>query len=468
MPFFAKRLASRDMAAQMYAAKQSIETVHNAARLYLYDNKDSLPYGTTVLEGTELIEGAGQIPGLKSYGLPLGFQPTTSLGQDITFTISKRPAEHEDDDIMENMAPLIDAMIEVKPNDNFEIREYQVAELARMIGFFAKPEGESIKIAVPIDVMYTDVVLRKETDEHIGFLTELDMGEHNIDGVGQLDADKGVFGATSFNKLFVIEKNKSSVNPEIAINTLSANNFIFESMGEAAALSIVGSELNIGVSSGSGYADVGTIAKTGTSPQLNASEKIESKGFLQTDSSSKSFTVGTTDEYIGDWTIANNLESKNPKFILSGQKIEFGKSLYGTQNFDSISVAQKSGIKVSNLLKVPKIVFKNQPINKIEPGTNATIELHLSGLSHLPDVFIIGLNNEHFNIIINPFSKDTAIAKCSMFLEDKIIEYDPQSLTQAIACEYVYWNRLEHRINQKLCVIRGHFDGKAANCSLFN
>ena len=68
MPFLVKRLANRDMAAQMYSAKQSIETVYNAARLYLYDEKDNLPIGKDVLEHGALVSKLGP------YGVPLGFR----------------------------------------------------------------------------------------------------------------------------------------------------------------------------------------------------------------------------------------------------------------------------------------------------------------------------------------------------------------------------------------------------------
>ena len=44
MPFVAQKLSDRDSGAKMYAAKKSIETVYDAARSYLYDNKDSIPY----------------------------------------------------------------------------------------------------------------------------------------------------------------------------------------------------------------------------------------------------------------------------------------------------------------------------------------------------------------------------------------------------------------------------------------
>ena len=43
MPFFAKKLSSRDEAAQMYAATEQIETAYNAARIYLREQKEKLP-----------------------------------------------------------------------------------------------------------------------------------------------------------------------------------------------------------------------------------------------------------------------------------------------------------------------------------------------------------------------------------------------------------------------------------------
>ena len=44
MPFFAARISARDTAAQMYAATEQVESAYAAARIYLYEEKDKLPY----------------------------------------------------------------------------------------------------------------------------------------------------------------------------------------------------------------------------------------------------------------------------------------------------------------------------------------------------------------------------------------------------------------------------------------
>ena len=217
MPFLVKRLASRDMASQMYSAKQTIDTVYNAARLFLYDNKDTLP-------DQNLFEGAVLVNALAPYGLPLGFNPVTSLDQSISFSIVRKEPEQRPctpvvdeegkiteechEELVEFLEPVIHAELTITPNDGSSVTEYQIAELARMIGFFARPNNKVITINVPVDVMYTDIVLRREPDTNVGFLTELDMGgdpnglgdvvPHNIEGISKLYAQDGNFTNSRF------------------------------------------------------------------------------------------------------------------------------------------------------------------------------------------------------------------------------------------------------------------------------
>ena len=81
MPFIANRLASRDMSAKMYAAKTSVETLHNAARIYARENKDTFVCASENNPTTYSDTGLRDL--LEPYGLPKGFVPTTSLNQNL-------------------------------------------------------------------------------------------------------------------------------------------------------------------------------------------------------------------------------------------------------------------------------------------------------------------------------------------------------------------------------------------------
>ena len=85
IPFFAGRLAARDMDSQMYASTQKIEVAQTAASIFIRERANDLPYNTTVVSGNNFSDL------LESYGLPLGFIPRTALGQDISLVINKTP-----------------------------------------------------------------------------------------------------------------------------------------------------------------------------------------------------------------------------------------------------------------------------------------------------------------------------------------------------------------------------------------
>lgn len=467
MPFVAKRLASRDMAAQMYSAKQSIETVYNAARLYLYDKKDSLPYDVTVLESGNLVTE------LSAYGLPLGFNPVTSLNQDITFEINKKEAdpipcdpvgelgEETCEGVAETLTPVIKAYVHVRPNANASLKEYQVAELARMIGFFARPDGKNIDLDVPVDVMYTDVVLRKETDENVGFLTELDMGGNNIDSVGNLEAENGVFLEGHFSKLY-IDGTNSGVTEKIQINKLNAGNFIFDPEARtSAALTIIGNELNIGTDVLPGTADLGTVGKSGSSPKLNATEQIYAKTFVQPISAG-GFTTGEE----CNWEVGNKFTSTNTELVVSDTAI-IAAGLYGTNHEDlgELKITDEAGIRVADELFVNNVTLRDRTIYELakEDYGHAEMNLYPGGMSSLPDVNISVLNlpTKEDIIIDNPLAQKTVAYGCDTLLEPYLdirsvaTDYNKQSLIQAIVCNYVFWERLERRINMKICIMAG-------------
>ena len=164
MPFFASKLSSRDNAAQMYASSEQIDTVYNAAKIYLYEEKDKLPYQKQILSGNLLTDT------LENYGLPFGFVPQTALKQQISLIIDKNQ----------------DGIACYLKITGGNLSKLQIAELARRIGFYASIKGSDIEVDIPINVMYSDIVSKKETGENIGFLSELDMNDNTIDKAGVL------------------------------------------------------------------------------------------------------------------------------------------------------------------------------------------------------------------------------------------------------------------------------------------
>ena len=206
MPFFAKKIAMYDSAAQMYSATNQIETVYGVARVYLRENKDDLPYKKTVLSKDKLIDV------LEQYGLPFGFIPKTSLNQDIYLIVDKSP----------------DGLKGYLKLSGGNLSKMKLAELTRRIGFYAKIVDNSIEVMIPLDEMYSDIVSKKESGENVGFLSELDLNDNSIDKVGILFARNGEFETAQFNSL-VLYGVESGKNEKNKISDLYTNKTVFQS-----------------------------------------------------------------------------------------------------------------------------------------------------------------------------------------------------------------------------------------------
>ena len=177
MPFFTRRLASRDIAAQMHATTEQIDAAKIAAKIYVRENADVFPYNITILSGDVFSDT------LEPYGLPMGFVPRTALGQDISLIINKNEQE-------------VSAVLRISGGDKLTVM--QRAELAHRIGFFAVYDPETshdiIDVGIQLADMYSDVVLRNDTNAFAsGFLSDLEMNGNNLDNVGTLRGDVAEF-----------------------------------------------------------------------------------------------------------------------------------------------------------------------------------------------------------------------------------------------------------------------------------
>lgn len=496
MPFLVKRLANRDMAAQMYSAKQSIETVYNAARLYLYDEKDNLPIGKDVLEHGALVSKLGP------YGVPLGFNTVTALNQDISLVVTIKYPSHnateriddsgridaissQEEEIEEISGPIIEAVVHVVPRDN-SLSEYQVAELARMIGFFAKPRGKNIEIKVPIDVMYTDIVLRKEPGDGVGFLTELDMGGNQIKNVKSLYAEAGDFLTGTFKDgdLYITGTNSTfGRGDKIELNGIYADRFSFypaesEVGRRAAALSVSGGPVKVkkcddgAEKTGAAYfGSVGDYSDRAIrSPDLVA-EDVDVRNF----SSTNSFVSGKGVE----WKVESD-------FGYDDNSLKFGTSLmpltatsvnttnlYGTKtgDFGTVLVGKDKGIETQEV--IGKIVVANSTMNDYSSSSPESIVLDLNNMSKLPDINVTsGFANKQKACIMEAPTVIENLVDCKTAIEglkggtktsdDSGFDSDSsismsfyhnyeQSLIMNIICNYIAWKRLEQRINMALC-----------------
>ena len=426
MPFFANKLSLREKYAKMHAATEQIETAYNAARIYLYEEKENLPYKKQELADNNFVDV------LESYGLPLGFVPNTSLKQKISLIIDKNP----------------DGIISyIKVNDG-DLSKMQMAELARRIGFYAKIQGSDINVYIPVDTMYSDIVAKKETDENVGFLSDLDMSNNSIDKIGVLFARNGVFETAQFNmlSLYGMESGRDKRNK---ISDLYANRTVFQGQDGESALSLVKGEINVN--------DI----------SLRTISKFGSAGGFESNVASVydfSMTAGNT-SFIGpsDWVVHGSLRADN--FTFTTDRLDIGSYVDASRgqdvyiDSDNLQYSTKMGIDVKNIY-ASNITLRDQTSYGLLDGQSGTllIDIRPAGTSVLPDVYVDTINNDSFKIIADAKDNDGRMISCKDIISELNGVYNSKSLAQNIICQYVFWQRLESRIDIKQCLLSGKND----------
>ena len=426
MPFFAARISSRDMAAQMYATTEQVESAYAAARIYLYEEKDNLPYKKQELGKEHLVSV------LENYGLPLGFVPRTHFNQDISLVVDKS----------ENG---IYGYINVTGG---KLTKSQLSELARRIGFYANVHGGNIEVDIPLDVMYSDIVSKKETNENVGFLSELDMNDKSIDKVGVLFARNGEFESAQFNtlSLYGVEENRKSKNK---ISDLYANRTVFQSADGGAALSLSRGVIN------TGSASLRTISRFGTTG-----------GFESNVASVYDFSM--TEDHTGfegpaDWIVHGSMRADN--FSFSVDRLDIGSYLDASRGQDvyidveSLSYNVNKGVDVKNIYAANISLRDQTSYGLLDGQTGALlVDIRPAGTSLLPDVYVDSINNDSFEIIADPKDASDKIISCREIINQMDVAYNRESLAQNIICQYIFWQRLETRINIKQCLQSGRND----------
>lgn len=423
IPFFAGKISARDNAAQMYAVTEQIEVAHNTARVYMREMKDKLQYKKTELLGDKFIHD------LTDYGLPYGFNPKTVFEQDISLFIDKNE----------------DGIISYIKITKGNLSKMQVAELARRIGFYAEIVDGNIYVHIPLDTMYSDIVNKKETDENIGFLSELDMGDNSIDKINILFARNGDFESVQFGTLtlYGIESGRQDKNK---ISDLFANKTVFQSADGGSALSLNRGELNVG--------DVflRTIAKFGTTGSFESN--VASVYDFSMAEGKTSFTGPA------NWLVRGNVRADNFSFTV--ERLDVGAYIDASRGQDvyvdpeSFEYNTKSGINVKTI-SAANITLRDQTSYGLLNGQSGPvlIDIRPAGTSLLPDAYIDNINNDSFEIIADVKDIDGKTVSCKNIIESLNGNYNSKSLAQNIICQYVFWQRLENRIDIKQCLMNG-------------
>ncbi len=426
IPFWAERLAARETDAQMYSATRQVDVAVTAARIFIRENASNIGYDRTVVAGADF----GDL--LEPYGLPLGFVPRTALGQDISLVINKTPQE-------------VTAYLELSGGNLSAVR---TAELARRIGFYATPVGSVINVGIALDEGFSDVVRRNENNLEAGaFLTDLDMGGFVFDNAGAAIARTGTFNTAMTNTLSVAgTENGRKVRNKI--EDLSATRAVFQSKSGEAALSLVRGTLT------ADSVDARTVARFGDAGNFTA-DTASVYEF--------SMTAGRTGfSGPGAWNVRGNVVSDRINFsverldVSSYINVARGQDVYIN---DDLEYSARSGIETDTLI-ASNVTMRDQTSDALSSGgTGAVVvDVRPAGTSYLPDAYVNNVDNAAFEIIAAPDGADGKTVDCKAVVSQLDASYNQRSLSQYIICQYVYWQRLEMRMNIIQCLKEGRGD----------
>ena len=426
IPYITIQLLGRENDALMYATTRQIDNATTAARIYIRENVNKLPYEQTIISGDAFADT------LEPYGLPLGFVPKTALGQDILLVIDKS-------------AQAVSAYLELRGG---KLNALKRAELVRRIGYFAADAGDEIvHVGIALDNTYSDVVRRNEIDVDAGaFLVDLDMGGFSLSNAGHVAARRGEFDGAEFGILTIngLETGRKVRN---SISIMVADKTIFQSHTGESALALTRGSLIVGNVSGktiSSYGDTGTITTNNASVYDFA------------------MTAGRTG-FNGppDWNVHGNTVTSKINFTVERLEIDSfinasrGQDVY--INADTLEYNSNSGID-TNVIYTSNITLRDQTSDALSRGGSGAVVLDVrpAGTSLLPDAYVATIDNGAFKILSRPTEGGTNFTDCKSIISSVNGVYNQRSLAQYIICQYVYWQRLEQRINAKQCLLAGN------------
>lgn len=425
IPFVAIKLLGRENDALMYTTTRQVENATAAARIYIRENAHKLPYEQTVLSGNSFSDT------LEPYGLPLGFVPKTALGQDISLVINK---DFES----------VSAYLELRGGN---LNELKRAELVRRVGFYAADGGdEVVYIGVALDDMYSDVVRRNEVNVDAGaFLVDLDMGGFSLSNAGHVAIRRGEFDGAEIG-LLTINGVESGRKVRNNISMLISDKAIFQSQTGESALSLTRGSLIVGNVFGktiSSYGDTGTIT-TNNAAVYDFSMTAGRTGFSGPP----------------NWNIHGNVVTSKINF--STERLDINSFINASRgqdvyiNSDELEYSSNSGID-TNVIYTSNITLRDQTSDALSRGGTGAVVLDIrpAGTSLLPDVYISNIDNGAFSILSRPADSNANTVDCKSIISSLHGVYNQRSLSQYIICQYVYWQRLEKRIDIKQCLLAG-------------
>ena len=455
MPFFANKLSSRDTEARLYSVSNQIETVHNVARIFLRDEfKNHYPNGTVTFSKSPSNCPTGyncNFSVLESYGLPMGFNPQTVFKQDISLVATR--------EVRDGGEVVVNGYINLTRGD-LTGKNLEWAQLLRMLGLYASGnnvninDSTAIHIVVPVEEPYSDVVLKHETDANIGFLTELDMGDNNIYGIKDLYANNGF---TDYAKVYNLSLTNNGGMDTPRLECVSATFYppMISGTGDVSAASLTLSNVDVKTAK----AIFGSVSNN---------EKITAQNVY-----ANTLSLAAA----GSWTVGDGSECKidGSLFLPTGyikiyKKDLNAKNLFGVyyQDGTNPTACNDNGTTVENVLKVDRLVATKSDkvggvISKVSQNQTPEADVDINftgGISLVPDILVDGIDNTKIKFLTYLTAPTAVISTCTQpFNEENTSLSDGSLIKNSIAhnvlCQYLFYHRLERRINYKLRLMCG-------------
>ena len=138
-----------------------------------------------------------------------------------------------------------------------------------------------------------------------------------------------------------------------------------------------------------------------------------------------------------------------------------GQDVYIDPN--ELSVSSRTGIETGTLI-ASNVTMRDQTSDALNNGETGLVILDIrpAGTSVLPDVLLDTISNDGFKILDDPSDSGDKTVNCRDIIAemDNRTRYNARSLAQYLVCQYVFWQRLEQRIDIKQCLLDGRSDCK--------
>ncbi len=450
MSFMAPKLAARKSDAVMAAIARQTETATRAARQFVRANKSGIVYGPRNITDDEFSDL------LEPFGLPLGFIPLTAAQQKISLLTSKNDSgilalivlhggkisDIKRRELMARIGPQA-----ALPNDDGVLQGIGGWEKS-LKDFGIKPEPAAIYILIPTDDDFSELIRRNANDfVRNKFHIDLVMGGMSVKNITAFSGKNAQLGTANFGTLSITGSSDERKFKN-KIEMVSAERAVFQTRDGANALNISRGDLNAKSLSAQ------TLFKYGSPGAVDAGT---------TSINSLSMAVGRTG-FIGmyDWDVHSDVVLNNVSIDTEHLEINgFINASRGQDVFidkDELTYSTKNGIETRKL-NAASITLRDQVSSALLSGSDGAVimDIRPAGVSVLTDVLSDSINNDEFEILKNPAIDDGETVSCRNIISalPSAPTYNSKSAAQNIVCQFVFWQRLERRINIKQCMLDG-------------